>query len=315
MKGRIAFSFSLLLLPAVVAYASNYVKLRSDLSAATSASQKQRVLRNFEAANANLSVDDPQLDDEIKSCLESQQTLGNRAAALERLIDARVSLQQSQGSLANSALSVQARNLKSSPLYRDPGLQGSSNWLQQALAHLADLIKIRPQRTNASSFDLPSAGILGPIMIYAVIAVLVGLIGLFLYHVARHFGWQKRLRRRASALLEDDEPERTADEWLRLSDGLTQQGRFREAVRCLYLACLLRFDEANVARFHRSQTNWEHLSRIQVSPNLPPGLDFLPQTQSFDRIWYGYKLRGVEDVDQFRSWYGEIVNALTRVPA
>ncbi|HWA84414.1 MAG TPA: DUF4129 domain-containing protein, partial [Fimbriimonadaceae bacterium] len=108
----------------------------------------------------------------------------------------------------------------------------------------------------------------------------------------------------------DDEPERTLDEWLELSSSYERDGKYREAVRALYLACLLKFDERNVARFLRSQTNWEHLARIETSPKKPAGLDFRTPTQAFDRIWYGYKVRGPIDVAEFRAWYGDVTRAL-----
>ena len=111
-------------------------------------------------------------------------------------------------------------------------------------------------------------------------------------------------------MLEDDEPERSLDEWLAEADTLQAQGRYREAVRALYLASLLRFDEARVARFQRGQTNWEHLTRIEASPTMPKDLDFRATTRLFDRIWYGRIVRGKEDVDQFRAWYLNITNTL-----
>jgi len=111
-------------------------------------------------------------------------------------------------------------------------------------------------------------------------------------------------------MLEQDEPERTLDEWLDMANKLTADGKYREAVRCLYLACLLRFDEHLVARFDRGQTNWEHLARIRASSRMPIGLDFESPTKRFDTIWYGHRTRGLSDVDQFKDWYGRITEAL-----
>jgi hypothetical protein len=157
---------------------------------------------------------------------------------------------------------------------------------------------------------LSGIGGLGGLFKFLLIGLLVAAVIFFLVLAFRHFSWKKTLKRKSSALLEEDEPERSADEWLRLAEGLSLQGRYREAVRCLYLACLLRIDEAKVARFIRSETNWEHLARIQASAKRPPSLDILAPTRAFDQIWYGHRVRGEADVDQFKIWYEEVVASL-----
>ncbi len=116
-------------------------------------------------------------------------------------------------------------------------------------------------------------------------------------------------------MLDEDEPERTLDEYLELADKLVSEQRFREAVRCLYLACLLRLDEERVIRFHRGQTNWEHLARFESSPKRPPGLDLRSPTQAFDLIWYGMRPTGLEDVEKFRQWYQQVVTSTRAVAA
>ena len=143
--------------------------------------------------------------------------------------------------------------------------------------------------------------------------LLGALVCLFGYFAIRQFVWKRGAKRKAKAMLEDDKPDRSLDEWLALANQLTGEGRYREAVRALYLSCLLKFDEHNVARFIRGETNWEHLDRIQQSVRRPEELDFLGPTKAFDMIWYGMHVRGVEDVDQFRMWYAQINEALAGV--
>jgi hypothetical protein len=132
----------------------------------------------------------------------------------------------------------------------------------------------------------------------------------FLVFALKRFVWSKRLERKAKALLDEDEPERTLDEWLELADRLERQGKYREAVRCLYLACLLKIDEARIARFERSQTNWEHLARIEASPARPSDLEFREPTRAFDNIWYGMRVNGSEDVMRFRAWYRQVTESV-----
>ena len=204
-----------------------------------------------------------------------------------------------------------AKAIKSSPLYQDPGIDQKRNWLADALRRLKKLkFKQKEPDRAASGF-----GFFGPWLSYVMWGFLAAAVGVLLYVAAMHVKWQNSLSRKAKALLEEDEPDLTLDEWLQLADKHASEGRFREAVRALYLACLLKFDENDVARFQRGETNWEHLARIEVSPNLPAGLDFRTPTQRFDRIWYGYRTDGIADVTLFRDWYQEITASLKVVKA
>jgi hypothetical protein len=194
------------------------------------------------------------------------------------------------------------RRIKSQPGYGDPGVQSQSNWLGRALERLRNIRwpQLQPPRGAIAPGGFGSA------LIPIVWTLLGAGVLVFLYYALRHVRARLQGRRRAKAVLEEDEPERTLDEWLAQADELAAQGRHREAVRALYLACLLRFDEHRVARFIRGETNWEHLRRIEGSGKLPDAIDFRTPTQAFDRIWYGRKVRGMEDVTQFRDWYSAI---------
>lgn len=200
----------------------------------------------------------------------------------------------------------QAESLKGSPVYRDPGAHQSSNWLGRALERL----RFR-QRQSQQEQGMPDVSrLFGPWLTYVMWTVLGIAAAAILWYFARHANWLRRSRKPGPTLLDEDEPERTLDEWLAMAEQLRAEGRYREAVRCLYLACLLRFDEFRVARFDRGQTNWEHLHRIEKSPKLPPELDFRAATSAFDRIWYGQHPSGIEDLDRFRQWYTDVVAAL-----
>ncbi len=203
------------------------------------------------------------------------------------------------------------QEILSNPLYRDAGPSKRSNWLSRIGQRISDwLDRLLEGQTRPGNLDMGFARL--EWLKYAAWAVLgIGAIA-FLAFVVRQFNWnfERRRRRRVGGLLDDEEPERTADEWLARADDLAREGKHREAVRCLYLACLVRLDEANVARFIRSQTNWEHLERIESSPRRPEGLDFLGPTQAFDRIWYGRVTEGAPDVERFRATYTSLCESL-----
>ena len=116
-------------------------------------------------------------------------------------------------------------------------------------------------------------------------------------------------------MLSEEEPELSRDEYLEEADRLNSEGRHREAVRYLYLACLLLFDESGVARFVRGETNWEHLRRIEASEKRPGDLDFQPATRKFDVVWYGMRVEGPSDVQAMRDWYVLIAERLRRSAA
>lgn len=215
--------------------------------------------------------------------------------------------------IKNSPAQTEITSIKRGPLYRDPGVKQASNWLADALSRLKNLI-FRPNLPEGN-IGPTSPSFLGNILV-TLVWVIIGLAALALVWLAvTQITWKKRLSRKAREIVEEDEPERSLDEWLDQADLLAASGEFRKAVRALYLACLLKFDEARVARFDRGQTNWEHLSRIQNSPRLPLGIDFRGTTKRFDQIWYGFAPCNLSDVNQFREWYASLKNALRETAA
>lgn len=236
-----------------------------------------------------------------------------RKDAIERLVglmETRATAQGAADLTDRDRLRRWAEDATKSPLYTDPGAKQSSNWIGKSLEKLSKIDIPTPRVTGR----LPGAPVFLPSFLIGVVwAILAGALLFLVYLALRHFSWKRSLQRRARAMLEADEPERTLDEWLAMAEKLTSEGKFREAVRCLYLACLLRFDEHMIARFDRAQTNWEHLARIRASSKLPLGLDFEPPTKRFDTVWYGQRTRGMSDVELFREWYVRVTKTLSEV--
>lgn len=241
----------------------------------------------------------------------TSKDLGKVRGAIHALAVAETAIPQAPGgSAADRARSIKSR----SPLYHDGGAKETSSWLSRAFQRLGEAISNFFSDRTAPTTNMPAPTIFGSWLIYLMWTLLaIVLIGFIAFAISR-FAWRKKLGRKA-ALLDDDEPERTLDEWLTLANELEAEGRYREAVRCLYLACLLKFDEKLVARFDRGETNWEHLSRIEASTRRPASIDFRPPTQAFDRVWYGHLVEGRTDVDRFRAWYSDVVDQLAKVTA
>jgi len=236
------------------------------------------------------------------------------AEQIRRVVRDRAAAERAAQGLDPAQREAARQEKRSSPLYRDSGAREGSNWIAQAFEAIARWLQ-RDRAPRAPNINPPMFGGLGQGLIYVVWGILFGLLAAFLYFAFRHFSWRSQLRRRARAILDDDEPDYSLDEWLQKAEELEAQGRYREAVRALYLACLIRFDEARIARFVRGETNWEHFRRIEQSPLRPDGLNFRPATVAFDRVWYGMDVRGREDVQAFRTWYIEITELARRKAA
>jgi hypothetical protein len=211
--------------------------------------------------------------------------------------------------------STEAKKILSSPEFRDSGATTTRNWFARSLSNLGETLAnwldgLLRSQNRTSDLNLPSLGI-GPSIIRGVIIVLaLGLVGGLIYFLARWKWAPKSVKKGGGGLLDEDEPDRTADEWLDMADSLEAEGKHREAVRCLYLACLVRLDENKVAAFMRGQTNWEHLRRIHASKHRPSNWEFRSATQRFDLVWYGKVVQGSADTIWFRTYYQDLMARL-----
>jgi hypothetical protein len=281
--------------------AGPYADLKQRLDRATSDSEAIRIVKEDSNASSQsdirntidgTSLDEPTLAETLRA-----------QVALRALAESRIPTPSSE--------TERARAIKQSPFYSDKGIDQKRNWLSDALERLKNIrIDAKPKTTN-----IGGGGVLGALFVGIVWCLLAAGVVTLVYFAVKHIRWQGTLKRKVKTLLEEDEPDRSLDEWLQLADEHAAAGRYRHAVRALYLACLLKFDEADIARFDRGETNWEHLARIEESENLPSTLDFRTPTRRFDVIWYGNRTDGMPDVDQFRVWYKQIGDSLTKVPA
>lgn len=289
---KLASSFSLLLC-AAAGLAQDYGQIYERLEAAPD-EQRQAKLQEVLA--------DPKVKSELKAMIRVSLRRPNDEDAYWAVVDRAEMYALSQSSLVDRQM-VKSRieEIKRSRLYTNMD-KGESNWLARAMEKLSEwLSRIRSPRFNAPDINAPTPNlrwitITAWVVLGAIATVLIVL-------VVRAFRFSRAARRSRSALLDDTEPDRTVDEWLALARQLTAEGRLREAIRCYYVATLLRFDEAGIAAFRREETNWEHLARIVRSGRLPEGMEFRPATERFDRVWYGHQPHGIEDVAMFADLY------------
>jgi len=298
---------------AALGWGIDWTKVQKDLDASPTEAGDVMIYRGL--------LKDDSIDTAIRNEIEgflqaSESSYGWTSESLRQMVDARAFMQRSGSVVDSKEARDQAAAIKKNPMYRDNGEKDESNWIASSFEKLNDWITKMFQRSQPQTPNLPNMGAPNlSWLVWLVWILLGGVVLTFVVLAVRHFSWQRKLKRKATALLEEDEPERSLDEWLEQADLLTSQGKYREAVRCLYLACLLKFDEHGVARFIRGETNWEHLARIEASLKRPISVDFRPATQAFDRVWYGFHVNGIADVDRFRAWYQFLTEALSKEAA
>lgn len=211
----------------------------------------------------------------------------------------------------SAASRAKAAEIKKSPLYRDSSKE-EGNWLAKAFTTLFDwLRRLMPDRTAAPSAPLLGVGRWIHVVAWALLGIVAAV---FLFLAIRGFRRLKVDKKKRGAVLDESEPERTLDEWLEMATKLRSEEKYREAVRCLYVACLLRYEELGVAPFRRHETNWEHLARIRQSAK-QIGLEFEPSTRQFDLVWYGHRVRGAIEVDEMEEFYRQLASTPSEAAA
>lgn len=91
---------------------------------------------------------------------------------------------------------------------------------------------------------------------------------------------------------------------------MAQAGSYREAVRQLCLAALLRLDEARLLHYDRGLTNREHLARLAPVPALRAHLE--PMVDTFDSVWYGLQ---EPDAPTFERYLADLEGLEAALPA
>ena len=286
---------------------ADWSKVRSNFQSAKSHDEAVKKIAESDEAKQQ---DFKELIDDYNSA-ETKEAKNSTYQSIKDLIDSSVTSEQFS---TVSGADDKAKKIKQNQLYKSEREAKSSNWLVKLFERLKDLFKPRPQSDITPPEIPPWIPELFKGIFYLIgIAILVGLVYL-LFQIP--WGWTKRGRARKlgrGGLLEEGEELLSEDQYLIEADRLVAEGKFREACRALYLASLLRIDSARIARFEPTQTNWEHLRRIDNSKLKPEGFEFRATTKAFDHAWYGFTARTINDVQIFRESY-LLIKQLTEVP-
>ena len=85
------------------------------------------------------------------------------------------------------------------------------------------------------------------------------------------------------------------------AERLFAAGEYRAALRLLYLATLIRWEEAGRLRFDRSLTNREVVARVNIQGDASLLEQLTPLVDRFDRVWYGGAPCTADDYTNFAS--------------
>lgn len=85
------------------------------------------------------------------------------------------------------------------------------------------------------------------------------------------------------------------------AERLFASGEYRAALRMLYLATLIRWEEAGRLRFDRSLTNREVVARVNVQGDAALLEQLSPLVDRFDSVWYGGAPCTSDDYTRFAS--------------
>ncbi len=101
---------------------------------------------------------------------------------------------------------------------------------------------------------------------------------------------------------------RSAEELWREAEALAGAGRFREAVRFLYLAVLFGLDRKRLLRYEPTRTNGEYVRQVRLAEQAPPDLHapFARLTALFEGKWYGDGACAADEYDACKALAGEI---------
>lgn len=134
--------------------------------------------------------------------------------------------------------------------------------------------------------------------------------GFLVWVVLRRVAWSrsKRLEQNLPYELDDAYGLPSAGPLVREAARLAENGDYRGAFRCAYLASISHLDGVRALRFERSRTNWEYLRELSQGGHSAALESLRPVTASFDRKFYGREECDRKDYLEALSAYERIVS-------
>lgn len=305
---------SLLLVGIALFARADWTKVRQDFEGAKSKEAGVKYLSDHsdEIEENNGAQDLQELIGDFNSA-STPEAKDSTYQSIKDLINANVATEHFSTAPGSEA---KAKKIKSSnSLYKAERESSSSNWLQKIFERLKNIFQ--GNNSNNTPSEPPNVPEWIPAVVRGLFYVIVAAVVIGLIYLLTKIPWSwsgsKRTKKSRGGILEEGEELLTEDEYWTEANRLIAEGRYREACRALYLASLLRLDASRIARFEPTQTNWEHLRRIENSKTRPPELEFRATTKAYDHAWYGFTAKTLEDVAIFQETY-LMIKTLTEAP-
>lgn len=143
-----------------------------------------------------------------------------------------------------------------------------------------------------------------PVAFWVLVAGLIGLLGLLLFHFAVILRSSLRATpRKVGEVSAAPDSKPGPQDLVAEAEQAAAAGRYREAIRCVYRALLSRLDAEGLISYDQTKTNWEYLNTIRSIEALYK--PFAELTMLFDRKWYGLEPANVNDYQRCRRLWSE----------
>jgi hypothetical protein len=165
--------------------------------------------------------------------------------------------------------------------------------ISQLFEWLARKLSEQPREAEAPGVSIPMPP--GEIFLFLALVLLVGVAAYLIASRLRERSGDKSSGEKAA---EVDPRERAPAEHLDDAATLAAQGRYREALRALYLATLVALDRKRLLTFDPTLTNWQYIRQM---PRGEARSLFTSFTRLFDYKWYGDESTTEEDYRAVRG--------------
>jgi hypothetical protein len=244
-------------------------------------------------------IRDPQLERDIRGGESSFHNARARLRTLEEL---------SGAPPASGNVAAKVKGILADPVFRRSNVRAEETlgyrvwqWITERLNELGKFF----DRLFGNAGG--SVGGVGTVLYWGAIAVLGALVVVAAFLLAARIRLKRREKEDAdSAAAVDEYVAASAGEWLRRAEQYSAEGQWRLAVRCLYMATLVRLDEAGLIHYSAGLTNWEYVRRVRRGggERFMPVLE--PMTDRFDRVWYGGVDPNEPDFRAAKDGYGAV---------
>lgn len=294
---------SLVLLLHCTALAVDWAGLDKELSTATEEGVRFDIAKKYGAFN----------DPEFKKLWDADHATGSYGVNnYEGYVRSKVIFGDGTTAAGESSVSglKEITEAKKDPIYHDQGGLTESSWMADSAKKMQDWFDSLDFRVETPAGAAPNFPSISPDFIEAAIYIALAACALMLIKVfAPFFKRNIKVAKSRSGLITEEEAGLSIDEWLARADEFIADGRHREAVRCLYIACLIRLDESKKLDLKSFETNWEHYRRFTRN-KFSQQFDLKTPTEGFDQFWYGNKDCTESDALQFRSYYESVTETL-----